>query len=74
MVRDPDSRNDFYGYGESASAIFVVFSLNFSTGKFDSEIITGAGPDSELFLMFGRYFFDKNPFIGSIADINVWNR
>ena len=44
------------------------------TGKFDGEVITGADPDSELFIMVGRYFFDKNPFIGSMADISVWNR
>ena len=45
-----------------------------TTGKFDGEIITGADPDSELFITVGRYFFDKNPFIGSMADISVWNR
>ena len=44
------------------------------TGKFDGEIITGASPGSELFIILGRYFFDKNPFIGSMADISVWNR
>ena len=48
-----------------------MFSL---TGKFDGEMITGAGPDSELFLTVGRYFFDRNPFIGSMADISVWDR
>ena len=45
-----------------------------STGKFDGEIITGAAPDSELFIIVGRYFFDQNPFIGSMADISVWDR
>ena len=45
-----------------------------TTGKFDGEIITGAGPNSELFLTVARYFFDKNPFIGSMADISVWKR
>ena len=40
-------------------------------GKFDGEIISA---NSELFIIIGRYFFDKNPFIGSMADISVWNR
>ena len=35
-------------------------------------------PESEgmkkLSLILGRYYFDKNPFIGKLADINVWNR
>ena len=43
-------------------------------GKYDGNIITGAGDTEELVLIVGRYSFDKNPFIGIIADINVWDR
>ena len=43
-------------------------------GKFDGEIITGAGDTDKLVLIVGRYSFDKNPFIGILADINVWDR
>ena len=42
-------------------------------GRFDNNIITGANT-SELIVILGRYHFDKNPFIGTIADINVWSR
>ena len=42
-------------------------------GRFDNNIITGANT-SELILMLGRYSLDKNPLIGTIADINVWSR
>ena len=42
-------------------------------GKFDNNIITAANT-SELILILGRYSFDKNPYIGSMADINVWSR
>ena len=28
----------------------------------------------DLVLVVGRYSFDKNPFIGVIADLSVWDR
>ena len=31
------------------------------------------GP-KKLVMTLGRYYFDKNPFIGTLADINVWDR
>ena len=31
-------------------------------------------PGSEMLLVFGRYAFSKNPFIGKLANLNVWNR
>ena len=43
-------------------------------GKYDGNIITGAGETEELVLIVGRYSFDRNPFIGTMADINVWSR
>ena len=42
-------------------------------GRFDNNIITRANT-SELIVILGRYFFDRNPYIGTIADINVWSR
>ena len=42
-------------------------------GRFDNKIITGANT-SELIVILGRYPFDKNPYIGTIADINLWSR
>ena len=42
-------------------------------GSFDNKIISGANT-SELILILGRYPFDKNPYIGTIADVNVWSR
>ena len=42
-------------------------------GRFDNNIITTANT-SELIVIVGRYPFDKNPYIGTIADINVWSR
>ena len=42
-------------------------------GRFDNNIITGANT-SELIVILGRYPFDKNPYIGTIANINVWSR
>ena len=42
-------------------------------GRLDNNIITAANT-SELIVILGRYPFDKNPFIGTIADINVWSR
>ena len=43
-------------------------------GRFDNNIITGAASTSKLMVILGKYPFDRNPFIGTIADINVWSR
>ena len=43
-------------------------------GTFDAHSITGAPLNSDLFLSFGLYDFDKSPFIGHIININVWDR
>ena len=42
-------------------------------GRIDNNIIRDANT-SELILILGIYSFDKNPLIGSMADINVWSR
>ena len=33
-----------------------------------------ASPDENITLNFGRYYLDKNPFIGYIININAWDR
>ena len=43
-------------------------------GKIDGGMLAKENSDSELTFIVGRYGFDKNPFIGTIAGINVWNR
>ena len=48
-------------------------SPNFN-GSFDGGMIKNASPDTDMFIIFGRYFFDRNPFIGFIANINAWDR
>ena len=53
---------------------YIFTNHNGDTGKYDANIITGAGEGEDLVLMVGRYSFDKNPFIGVIADLSVWDR
>ena len=36
--------------------------------------MAGSEGPKKLVVTVGRYYFDKNPFIGTFADINVWNR
>ena len=43
-------------------------------GTFDAQKISKAPPNSDLFLSFGLYDYDKNPFIGQMININVWDR
>ena len=43
-------------------------------GSYDAKLISGASPNTQVTLIIGRYAFDKNPFIGIMADINVWDR
>ena len=54
--------------------VFLKFILKIQMlGRIDNNIITGANT-SELIVIVGNYPFDKNPLIGSMADINVWSR
>ena len=46
----------------------------FFIGSYDAKLISGASPNTQVTLIIGRYAFDKNPFIGIMADINVWDR
>ena len=43
-------------------------------GTFDAYYISQAPLNSDLYLSFGVYGFDKNPFIGHIININAWDR
>ena len=58
---------------EEKFKIFSVLNVCNILGRFDNNIITAANT-SELIVILGRYPFDKNPYIGTIADINVWSR
>ena len=42
-------------------------------GTFDAGILTQAQPSSDMIIIIGRYSFDKNPFIGYFANVNVWD-
>ena len=42
-------------------------------GTFDAGTITEAEPNSDMIIIIGRYSFDKNPFIGYLANVNVWD-
>ena len=46
----------------------------FMKGSFDGLNIVDAPPNSPFLLIIGRYFYDENPFIGSMANVNVWSR
>ena len=43
-------------------------------GTYDKTLLKNAGPDSKMILILGHYAFNRNPFIGDIANINVWDR
>ena len=40
---------------------------------FDAGIMTNADPNSDMIIIIGRYSFDKNPFIGYLANVNAWD-
>ena len=42
--------------------------------RWDGGNIAGAAPGSQWVLMLGRYWYDDNPFIGTLANINMWSR
>ena len=73
VIVDPETRPNMNGREEE----FVIFCFQFKVfsilGRFDNNIVTAANT-SELILILGRYPFDKNPYIGTLADINVWSR
>ena len=41
---------------------------------FDAKNIADAPPNTQFLLIIGRYYFDENPFIGKMANVNVWSR
>ena len=43
-------------------------------GTFDGRNIVDAPPNSPFLLIIGRYWYDENPFIGTMANVNVWSR
>ena len=70
LVKDPDTSPNMNGqmnYRFPLSTLLL-------TGTFDGNIITGAGDTAKLVLTVGRYHFDHNPIIGTLAGINLWDR
>ena len=43
-------------------------------GRFDANIIRGAAPGAQIILIIGHYAYDGAPFIGNMANVNVWDR
>ena len=43
-------------------------------GTFDGNKISMATPNENLTLKLGAYYFDNNPFIGYMININAWDR
>ena len=43
-------------------------------GRFDAGLLDRRGWATAVKIILGRYQFDKNPLIGSLAGINAWNR
>ena len=73
LVVDPETRPNMNGGEEELVRNIFCFKNFHYLGKFDNNIITAANT-SDLIVIVGRYPFDNNPFIGTIADINVWSR
>ena len=71
LIKNPDANPNMKGKTQ-----IDTFSVNCVTlpGSFDAKLISGASPNTQVTLIVGRYAFDKNPFIGIMADINVWDR
>ena len=43
-------------------------------GTFDKTLIKNADAGSKMVLILGRYAFNLNPFIGNMANVNVWDK
>ena len=43
-------------------------------GRFDGGVLTSALPGVQAVLVVGQYAWDGNPFIGFLANLNVWDR
>ena len=43
-------------------------------GTFDGGNIVNAPQNTQFILIIGRYWYDENPFIGSMANVNLWSR
>ena len=47
---------------------------DYMKGSFDGRNIRDAPPNAQFLLILGRYYYDENPFIGSMANVNMWSR
>ena len=73
LIRNPDANPNMKGQSVFYVNCVVSTPLSF-IGSYDAKLISGASPNTQVTLIIGRYAFDKNPFIGIMADINVWDR
>ena len=64
------------GHTSSKYAIVNVnnFDQSMILGRFDGGLLDRRGGATPVKIILGRYQFDKNPLIGSLAGINAWNR
>ena len=46
----------------------------YKQGTFDGRNIVNAPPNAQFLLIIGRYWYDENPFIGSMVNVNMWSR
>ena len=58
--------------GEISGVLKNPKTEGFLRNRYDSTL--GNNDGNEFVLIFGRYYFDKNPFIGKMAGIRIWNR
>ena len=49
-------------------------SSEYMKGTFDGRNILDAQPNTAFLLIIGRYWYDENPFIGTMANVNAWSR
>ena len=54
--------------------IALYFDKSIISGRFDAGLMDMRGGATAVKIILGRYQFDKNPLIGSLAGINAWNR
>ena len=54
--------------------IALYFDKSIISGRFDGGLLDSRGGATAVKIILGRYQFDKNPLIGSLAGINAWNR
>ena len=60
--------------GRVSNIVKNPVSFNYMLNTFDARNIGDAAPNTQFLLIIGRYYYDENPFIGRMANVNVWSR